>query len=260
MSHHHLRRIIPTLLLFLASACGTASTAVPAETQPTPSAQPAATAASESLAQRWLAGGACPMPCWEGITPGSTTVDEANALLASTAGVANVQQSGGSNNDPSIISWQWKDNPGAGGAIYYYAKQPPFGNPPLNVVLSMGLALDQPVTLQNVIDRYGKPSHVHLVANTMNIGRVYYFSMVYLDSGFMLESRSADSSQKPAMTSDMTFDYVMLFAPGAAGFDNAVEPFFPVRQPSQFLVPWQGLGGNADAYCREMRENAKSCA
>src|SRR5512132_3259667 len=64
-------------------ACGAATNAIPTpETliQPTPFPKTAQTITLD-MRTRWLAGQPCAPPCWEGITPGKTRVDEAVALL-----------------------------------------------------------------------------------------------------------------------------------------------------------------------------------
>jgi hypothetical protein len=50
---------------------------------------------------------------------------------------------------------------------------------------------------------------------------------------------------------------VAFFAPTLEGFDAGVSAFYPVRQPSALLVPWQGFQPFA-AYCRSSQPDAQA--
>jgi len=66
-------------------------------------AQPSGNAVRQFLAPD----AACAMPCWQGIQPGISTVDQANALLDANAWVRAVQVI---NQPPSTyLYWQWSD-------------------------------------------------------------------------------------------------------------------------------------------------------
>jgi len=234
----------------------------PLPTVSAPVTTPTASSKSDSPALRWLKGTPCQAPCWEQLTPGSSTITDTTIRLSQLDSIANTQYAPEQNSDPALIAWQWKKYANAGGSIYYYTKKPPFANPPLNVILSISLAFDRPLTLQDVITTYGEPSHIQLAADyNPTLGLVYYFSVAYLDKGFLLQMQTNDFSRKPILSSSTAFDYVIMFQPGTQGFDAAIEPFFPVRQPSQFLVAWEGFSTNINTYCRDIRPDApkKAC-
>jgi hypothetical protein len=246
-----------------AAVTRTAATAQPlptAEPSPVPTAPPAAQ--TPSLADRWLIGLPCQAPCWEQIVPGTTTLTEAQQHLSQQELIRNIQQAPGRNNDPALIGWNWEDSPIGRGSLIYYENKPPFSNPPLNTVLNVSLVFDRPVTLREVIAAYGEPSHVQLAADYSSAaGLMYYFSVVYLERGFLLERTTTDFAQRPHLSEEMTFDFVVMYQPDSQGFDLAVEPYFPIRQPSQYLTPWQGIDADILVYCREIRQDApqKGC-
>jgi hypothetical protein len=265
------------LLLILLANCGSATVAVPTTSRTTPTPEeretathppstpvltPTAQNKDASIVVQWLEKTPCQAPCWEQLTPGMSTIADADARLSQLEYISNLQRKPEYNQNPAIITWQWKNYSHSGGVIVYYTSKPPFANPPLDVILRINLVMDRPFTFQEVISAYGEPSHIQLVAeHNSNLGLVYYFSVVYLDQGFLLGIYASDLSRKPTLSADTTFDVVSMFPPGAEGFDAAVEPFFPLRQPSQFLVMWEGLNTDLNVYCREMRADApeKGC-
>jgi hypothetical protein len=265
------------LLLVLLANCSSSTTTIPtiSNTAPTSEARetitlPAPTPVlTSTVAQKdvsivlqWLEKRPCQAPCWEQLTPGMSKLADADARLSQLQYIDNLQKQPEYNQNPGIIAWRWKHHAQSGGSIEYYTKKPPFANPPLDVILRINLGMDRPLTFQEVIAAYGEPSHILLAAeHNVHLGLIYHFSVVYLDQGFLLEPYASDYRRKPVVSADTAFGIVSMFPPGAQGFDAAVEPLFPIRQPSQFLVMWEGFSIDMNVYCREMRADApeKGC-
>ncbi len=271
------RSWLSILLLVLLANCSSSTATVPPTSNttptskaretatlptPTPALTPTALQQDVSIALQWLEKRSCQAPCWEQLTPGISTLADVDARLSQLQYIDDLQKQPEYNQNPGIIGWRWKHYAESGGSIEYYTKKPPFANPPLDVILRINLGMDRPLTFQEVIAAYGEPSHIMLTAeHSVHLGLIYYFSVVYLEQGFSLEPYASDYRRKPTMSVDTTFGLVSMFPPGAQGFDAAVEPAFPIRQPSQFLVMWEGFSVDMNVYCREMRADApeKGC-
>jgi hypothetical protein len=56
-------------------------------------------------AKRWIAGDPCALPCWEGVTPGQTTVADAVKILNRNPGI--IAGSAITNTSSSFVTWKW---------------------------------------------------------------------------------------------------------------------------------------------------------
>lgn len=265
------------VLLLLLASCSSTKATVPITSStsdipevrettstPDPTQTITPTSAKEAISMKlqWLEKQPCQAPCWELLTPGISTIAEADARLSQLDYIENLKKAPEYNQNPGFIAWQLKGDAQSGGSIEYYTKKPPFADPPLDVVLRITLVLDRPLTLQEAITSYGEPSHIQLAAeHSVHFGIIYYFSVVYLEQGFSLQPYASDSRGKPTLSPDTQLGVVILYPPGLQGFDAANEAFFPIRQPSQFLVKWEGFSKDMNVYCREMRVDApeKGC-
>jgi hypothetical protein len=78
-------------------------------------------------AERWLQGIPCTPPCWEGVTPGQTTVRDAIRIWNDNPGIqpgSVVTEEYRYVPDAGTIKWKWRDG-SPGGAASYQRSTPP---------------------------------------------------------------------------------------------------------------------------------------
>lgn len=180
----------------------------------------------------WLKGQLCRPPCWEGITPGQTGLDEAVQLLNQSSIVAaiNVHKIDPAlNNRYGSLTFYWLESYQGrpldkGGTIYYSLSSNT--KPVYSIVLNLS-----PIRLSEVIKAYGEPSAViaHPVYYYPKNKFSYSTYLVYLSQGFTIYSREQVS--KPVLETDMTLDSLGFYAAGDKSFFEGLPP----------LLPWQGF-------------------
>jgi hypothetical protein len=152
---------------------------------------------------RWLQGVPCRSPCWEGITPGHTTVAEAIESLRSNplinaraiAKVSNVAPGQAS------ITWLWVNSSIEGGRLTYNANDE-------NGSVIYLIQPDLPYyRLGDVIQSYGAPSHIMAWAHPSPDGPNYYaVRILFKPQGILLFM--ADSS-RPSLRNDRSITFLI---------------------------------------------------
>ncbi len=190
---------------------------------------------------RWLKGIPCRLPCWEGVTPGETSADDAVEILRKSPIISKVKIQDSNRSYSGGIDWDWAAG-GLGGSAYFN------NGKPQQTILWTQLSLP-PFTLAEVIQAYGEPSHI--VARRRDnteareTGRtIYDLHFVYVPYGFFLSENRLSS--KPTFGRQEVFSTLTLFVPTAQGFSDATGI------PPEFLAPWQGFQ-TFDVYCRDER-------
>lgn len=195
----------------------------------TPAPAPAARSYTEPIT-RWLSGVPCRAPCWEGITPGVSTKDQAFDLLGARQFIDLPRFP--SAQAAAEINWKWV------GAEY--------GSGDLRTsdgtVSMILLNLPQEVILRDVIAAYGEPSHIVAVTfmGLHGDGPFYILSLAWEPAGFAL-AKAALYHEKPVLSADLPFD-LLYFSPSP-------EIIIPGLRAQHALQPWQGFK-DFDAYCR----------
>jgi hypothetical protein len=225
----------------LAAATATA-TPVKTITAPTLTKSPTmtATASASDWKRRWLQKIPCSAPCWEGITPGKTTVDEAVQILKQ---LPFVLLSSLHNTPPSHIQetgnvyWKWSDNTPQG--FLTYTSQLPY------TVDKIG-PYSFEVKLGDVIKAYGNPTHVmaHTVAS-FGIG-FYWF-----DKGFAVGVDEKPTGKEPVVDGSLVVGYITFFTPTTR--EQWVKN--SIFKPDQF-ISWQGYK-DFQFYCTQSRKIQK---
>jgi hypothetical protein len=185
-------------------------------------------------AKRWIAGEPCALPCWEGVTPGRTTVADAIKILNQNPGI--IAGSVITGTSPGFLTWKWVGSERGGEARYDPNAQPPtitFITPYYEMFPGSAPSF----TLEEVIQRYGEPSHVIAQAfyGPHADGPFYTLTIIYAQQGVSFE-RSGSNQTKPILSQSMRLDSVS-FHP---------LPF----DPGPYSDVWQGFT-SFDAYCRE---------
>jgi hypothetical protein len=192
-------------------------------------------AARDALA-RWLTGVPCRPPCWEGITPGQTTADEAVKLLQHNPSIATAEQVIlPAVKDYGKVIWTWREGDTGGSASFHP------GQAPLTIY-ETDVGFSQPLQLREVIQAYGDPSHVIATAGynpDHGSGRSRNAVIVYRTQGFAL-------TIDPDIRADTLVHVVKFFPATSEGLTNT---FPEVAEYPDLLVAWQGVQDFA-FYCR----------
>lgn len=192
----------------------------------------------------WLVGRPCAPPCWEGITPGKTSGEEALQLLNKMAFVRDVKfdrligQS-----DRGQIQWDLK-NGFPGGMIVFDTTQS--GEP----VTGIQITYSETFKLSEIIDRFGEPTYVIAAAYRAPLPekriehRLY---LVFLEHGFAVEALAAPE----LVSGEIQVTGPFYFVPSLQGFEEFNSGL------TQFLVPWEGFQ-SFQFYCRD-GEEGRAC-
>jgi hypothetical protein len=206
--------------------------------------------APEGWERRWLQGIPCRAPCWEGVTPGVTSVSEAVDSLRRSSVTYDVWIAPNVGLPTGEIIWTWSGTSSMpvpysstpsphpnGGVAYYDAEAEP------HVVYAIQPEFPTAFTLGEVVGAYGEPSHVMARAglNPHGDGVWYGLSVVWMPQGFKLFPRGLDGKPE-AITATQAFSGVMFYAPGT---DEAISGL-----NSDYLAPWEGYQ-TFDYFCRD---------
>jgi hypothetical protein len=252
--------LVGGLLLGL-QACdsGTDKTATPNVTatssvnvQPSPTNQmaitPTATPTNE-WQTAWLKGIPCQPPCFENITPGKTTVDEAKQILPKNNMITKIwtYEVG----ERSNLRWDWKymnSNNVTTTSYAFFGRAP---NP--SVISSIRPFFTAKVKLGDVIRAYGEPSYVNASVtpdyNNVNNPGAFHLTIIYQNKGIILDNyRYFTSTIK--ISPDTTFNDVSFFDP------NDSEPLGSTT--AKLITKWQGYLP-FDFYCSAIFPENERC-
>jgi hypothetical protein len=215
----------------------------PSETQPFISILPVTTLVTKEISTPpaweylWLKGIPCSAPCWLGITPGQTLLDDAVKILKQNQFVKSETIKIGSN----YIRWSWIEGTYEGVAIY---------NPNSNAhtIINMAAAgYNAKFKLGEIISIYGEPNFIK--ANYVGgIPSIHFF---WFSKGFTIGLDGNQFEKPPEINSDLLL-----------GGNSGGPKFFGVITLEQYLkqtslninanlfVPWQGYN-DFYFYCRE---------
>jgi hypothetical protein len=235
-----IRSIISLLGLALGlAACGRPETAAPAAQSqtaaPARSAQSQTAPPARSAQYSWLHEAACRPPCWEGITPGVTTVTATAELLRASPTIRAVSVHDlAAINYPGEheIRWVWTP-PGTMGG-YAYAFNGSF------IIDHVGLSLDAPVTFAAVQERFGPPSHavLRIIPDPHSNDVTWKLELIYVDLGMIL----AALSPTPPQLETAPIDLVLFTQADTAHIDSHVS--------AEIRYPWQD-GAALSTYCSD---------
>jgi len=199
----------------------------------------------------WLQGVPCRAPCWEGITPGLTTVSQATTLLKNNSLISSVKVFMDNGFGNGEIEFHWKD--GDHYMLLGFKNNEP--DPVIDVI--MPDFYGHPFSFNDVIQTYGYPSHlgVEIPCSRDQKGILtcnYFIELLYLDQGMRVESLYR---QKPSIIDGQMEIYsVEFFIPGKEGWARAWQGDF-----DRFYIVWQGFK-KFEYYCIQLKgENSTNC-
>lgn len=198
----------------------------------------------DEIHDRWLNGVPCKPPCWEGITPGATTVEEATLILKNSPFISQVElgqvavlTNGG------YIQWTWKKDKSKGNATFDPQTSPA-------IISEVNTMIPSTYRLQEVIQHYGEPSAVVAVAgHEVDIGSpiAKRLQIVFEPLGFYLTAKIV-----PQIIDGDTITYAPIL------FDSTSKRLEDVlNSPSSFISKWSGFN-TFKFYCKD-NEQGKAC-
>lgn len=240
--------IVVTAFVVMACASDQEQTNTPSPTEvlqlpTTPSSTPRS---PSDWTLQWLKGIPCHLPCWEGITPGQTTVSETLTLLENSSFITHTRiKVSKLEPDVGYVFWDWVDGQSGGGAEFH-------AQTPDQVVYAISPDFYGRIHLQQIIDAFGEPTYVHAQAERNPDNSVSYsLRIVYRPRGILLLQ---GGFRKPELNPDMTFRQIVFFEPTEQTLK--IELGGAAAHPD-WLLPWQGIK-DFDFYCRD-EENGRAC-
>ncbi len=157
--------IITASMILMACATVTSSTSTATATKQSTSVSSAASTNATLDDHGWLVKQPCAAPCWEGITPGVTTAEDAQKLLQQNASFSDVKfYIPKVSQENSGITWNWRGTNDDGEADFD-------GSSVTHVITTIRTSLPDPVTLGDVTAAYGYPNYVRAEAQGGDIPR-----------------------------------------------------------------------------------------
>ncbi len=255
------------MALLVLSACQAAGSS-----QPT---TPMTTSELRAYTRAWLTSARCPRPCWDGILPGASTIDD-----VSMAAAMNPATESTSTPYPGEWNWSFSNYQLSVNAQYELSARRTISN--LKISLETGYrpivdpahrgpgewrymrferlrpVEESPlVTVGEVVAKLGPPDYVAAWIYTGRTGPSHYLVYVYAHDGVALKVEdipgTVPDAGPGAVVAHLTF-----FVPGlenyvaTRGFPNA--PFSLSAPP----MPWSGFIGFA-AYCQNVAPTTTPC-
>ncbi|OJV97095.1 MAG: hypothetical protein BGO39_19025 [Chloroflexi bacterium 54-19] len=208
------------------------------------------TPAAPGIGNNWLQGVPCKAPCWENITPGKTTPEEAQTLLKNNSSFGRFEINDPQiANKPVLINLFEANNITSLGFLTYH-------NEPKPAVVEIIKPLVQPYLLKDAISIYGVPSHIIVMEKTNKMGHgtgEYKTYFVYLNQGLILTNNYSENTN---LNSESQFNEVYFFIPGQKGLDILDTQDDMIGKN---LVNWEGFK-DIKYYCRFPTETGtKNC-
>lgn len=232
-----IRPIILVGIALLLLACGQPQIATPRP----PAVSAAVVQTLPAVQASWLTSSTCRPPCWEGITPGVTTITatvailQAHPLLLYIPGPPGFTPRDGEHQ----FDWAWPA-PSSRGA-YAYARKSAV------TIEYIDLNLDASVSFATIQTQFGAPSHALLVVIPDPHSRdvTWKLDLIFVDQGMILTALSPT----PPRLDTAAFDQVLLTYPDKAQFESLLY--------HTVWYPWEE-GAPLTTYC-DRTNNAEPC-
>lgn len=185
---------------------------------------------AEELSRRWLQKVPCAAPCWEGIVPGITTVQEARRILSEPPLHFDIEAEGYS----SPLSLYWI------GSDYLYGEvifDPKVQTPKVTELL---VSLTRPFAISEVFAVYGEPDYLVIHSGTAeeDTDIVFYsVSYVYPSHGLTFNVSGTVAPLSPGGETN----WIVFFQPPPEGVDSLSYLSESMSGPGAQLVPWDGF-------------------
>ncbi len=203
---------------------------------------------------RWLQGIPCSAPCWEGITPGKTSAQDALNLLNHNplVATAKINEPYSEKSDITSVGWDWvagdkspTDYIVAGGSLDFHST---FTS---QIIYQITPYYNTYYKLSDIIKKYGEPSNIRVDYRVLEHGPIYNIQVLFISDGISV-SNSWD--KKPTINGDLTFNMLSFFEPNIQGFRNILQD---ATQENQ-LTRWKGFN-TFNFYCRDLPGKYDKC-
>jgi hypothetical protein len=179
----------------------------------------------------WFKDIPCRFPCWEGITPGKTTAQEAGEILGKNPRFPSVTET------EKFINVKW-------GSITLDSQK--------KVTVITPNIIGMTIRFNQMLSSFGEPSHVAMWIGGVDSSRYYYIHVIYLALGTELRFASPFKAGYPTIDAALKFDYLQLFEPSIEGAKKA-------NVWSEEVVPWEGFK-DFNYYCQKHQsQKATDC-
>lgn len=174
--------------------------------------------------KEWLEQPICEPPCWQSIIPGQTPITQAINLLGTFPFVTSLEgpeENGWGNN-----FWKWSFVDSDGGGLLEYSK--------LGEVKTLMLFIDEDLTLQDIIERYGQPTNIQSGGCHQHD---CYLWITYMEQGLALGTSLGIEQRNPIKVEpkpNSIVDRIYFFSPGRENY-----PIVP-GTPDDLLLEWEG--------------------
>lgn len=173
----------------------------------------------------------CALPCWEGITPGETTIHEAAELLASNSLFDLLYGPKLIFEDPTQyeIVWKTKQQKTEGGQARS------LGTGDLVWFLNLGFTGESPtITLEDIVTNFGEPDSLIIEEDRgLCIGKLFY------GNKSMVINFQHRCGTKMSVNKKEQVETIWLFPAGISGFPE-IEYF--QTDILEYLLEWNGYG------------------
>lgn len=184
----------------------------------------------------------CAAPCWQGITPGQTTIDEAFDILTELGYSPYLDETN------RYIAWSTPDNHASDVFVRGVSVASSRRTGEDVTLLSLGLEFD--LSLKEVLDKYGPPEKYQVYETMGNLGEgahapVLFALFYYTQLGLIFESRiliSEPPGQTITTDSDTVLDWIYYFPP--TSIERLTDDIPQLEQRISQRAPmtdWQGL-------------------
>lgn len=175
--------------------------------------------AISDLIKQWINGEGCPLPCWDGITPGKTSFEEVVIQLSKATNVE-ITYTG-----DDIIEWKVTGS-------YYGRAFTGRENKTIALIYVVFLG-EQNTYLKRAVDVYGYPTFVRSLCSEVLCDT----DLIYPERGMaIMLSLGMQTGGYVNISNDSQIDRLLLFAPGLDNYKNIM----PSRPDP--IWQWEGYG------------------
>ena len=186
----------------------------------------------EELSARWLSGTPCRPPCWEGITPGETTAEDAFDILSANPLFTQVQIDRFPEDRLGYISFFMRSSRLDEGVVIYHD----YSTETVFAVYLYGLWNEN---LGKLIQAFGEPSHVEVGLFPSERGGTindrWFVKVLWLPQGLALGAYGMIPA--PDIGADLPLSGAIYYPPDLEGYQVATDS---TEFELYFLKPWHG--------------------
>ena len=185
----------------------------------------------EELSARWLSGTPCRPSCWEGITPGKTTVEETFNILSANPLFTEVRMDRFPEDRLGYISFFIRSSSLDQGVVIYHLGSTE------QTVFTVNLYGLLHENLGELIRAFGKPSHVQVAVFPSEPGGTtydrWYVDVLWIPQGLALFAEGA--TPPPEIDADLLLSGATYYSPSLEGYKEAMD-----YSTLYYVKPWHG--------------------